>query len=178
MMLYQSYYSHQWYIYIHICSEWLSQLLVWPLKVFNTIRINISSVVELKLGPRKQNFWPKINILKGNHCILRIRGAPVRQKLSMILENRVVQKLKLEKVWFFTNNGLLNWYSWMIFFLKKFHWFWHRKLTLKVLFRHFLTNHNSLQDCFKTISFQHVYSWAKILHFRTTIFKVPPPNWH
>ena len=33
----------------------------------------------------------------GNHCILRIRGAPVRQKLGMILENKVVQKLKLEK---------------------------------------------------------------------------------
>ena len=29
--------------------------------------------------------------------VLRIRGAPVRQKLGMILENKVVQKLKLEK---------------------------------------------------------------------------------
>ena len=46
------------------------------------------------VGPKKQNFWPKINILKGNHCILRIQGAPVRQKLGMILENKVVQKLK------------------------------------------------------------------------------------
>jgi hypothetical protein len=49
------------------------------------------------VGPKKQDFWPKINILKGNHCISRIRGAPVRQKLGMILENKVVQKLKLEK---------------------------------------------------------------------------------
>ena len=32
-----------------------------------------------------------------NHCILRIWGAPLRQKLGMILENKVVQKLKLEK---------------------------------------------------------------------------------
>ena len=53
------------------------------------------------VGPQKQDFWPKINILKGNHCILSqsyslsIRGAPVRQKLGMILENKVVQKLKL-----------------------------------------------------------------------------------
>jgi hypothetical protein len=45
----------------------------------------------------KQDFWPKINILKGNHCILRIWGAPVRQKLEMILENKVVQKSRLEK---------------------------------------------------------------------------------
>ena len=49
------------------------------------------------VGPKKQDFWPKINVLKGNPCILRIRGAPVRQKLGLILENKVVQKLKLEK---------------------------------------------------------------------------------
>ena len=55
------------------------------------------------VGPKKQDFWPKINILTGNHCILKIRGVPVRQKLGMILENKVVQKLM-----FFTKNGLLN----------------------------------------------------------------------
>ena len=59
------------------------------------------------VGPKKQDFLPKINMLKGNHCILRIRGAPVRQKLGMILENKVAQKLKLEKT-VFTKNGLLN----------------------------------------------------------------------
>jgi hypothetical protein len=60
------------------------------------------------VGPKKQDFWPKIIILKGNHCILRIRGATVRQKLGMIIENKVDQKLKLEKKVFFTKNGLLN----------------------------------------------------------------------
>ena len=49
------------------------------------------------VGPKKQEVWPQINILKGNHCILRLRGAPVGQKLGMILENKVVQKLELEK---------------------------------------------------------------------------------
>ena len=49
------------------------------------------------VGPKKQTFWSKINILKGNYCILRIQEAPVYQKLGMILENKVVQKLKLEK---------------------------------------------------------------------------------
>ena len=53
------------------------------------------------MGPKKQDFWPKINILKGNHCILRIRGVPVRQKLGMILESKVLQKLKLQKNGFF-----------------------------------------------------------------------------
>ena len=57
------------------------------------------------VGPKKQDFWPKINILKANHCILRIQGAPVRQKLGMILENKVVQKLKFEKNGFFYKKG-------------------------------------------------------------------------
>ena len=52
------------------------------------------------VGQKKQDFWPKINILKGNHCILRIQGGPVRQKSGMVLENRVVQRLKLEKIIF------------------------------------------------------------------------------
>jgi hypothetical protein len=49
------------------------------------------------VGPKKQDFLPKINKLKGNLFILRLRGAPVCQKMGMILENKVVQKLKLEK---------------------------------------------------------------------------------
>ena len=44
-----------------------------------------------------QAFCPRIVMLKGNRCILRIRGAPVRQTMGMVLENKVVQKLKLEK---------------------------------------------------------------------------------
>ena len=60
--------------------------------------LNISLVVEFSklVGPKKQEFWPKINILKGNHCILRI-WEPICQKLGMILEKKVIQKLKLEK---------------------------------------------------------------------------------
>ena len=49
------------------------------------------------VGPKMQAFCPRIDMLIGNHCILRLRGAPVRQKLGMILENEVLQKLKLEK---------------------------------------------------------------------------------
>ena len=71
------------------------------------------------VGPKKQEIWPKINILIGNHGILRIRGAAVRQKLDMILENKVVQKLKLEKNVFYK-----KWSPKLIFlndfFLKKF----------------------------------------------------------
>ena len=49
------------------------------------------------VGPKKQDVCTKINILKGNHCIVRIRGPSVCQKLGMILKSKVVQKLKLEK---------------------------------------------------------------------------------
>jgi len=52
------------------------------------------------VSPKKQDFWPKINILRGNHCILRIRGAPVHQKLGMILENKVVQKFRKRNVFY------------------------------------------------------------------------------
>ena len=51
------------------------------------------------VGPKKENFWPKINIPKGNYYIFRLRGAPIRQKLGMILENKVVQKFKVRKKW-------------------------------------------------------------------------------
>ena len=66
------------------------------------------------VGPKKQHFWPKINILKGNHCILRIQGAPVRQTLGMILGNKVVQNLKLEK-----NVFIQKWPPKLIFFNEK-----------------------------------------------------------
>ena len=72
------------------------------------------------VGPKKQDFWPKINTHKGNHCILRIRGAPVRQKFGMISENKVVQKLKLEKNVFYKkwSPKLISLYD--FYFLKKF----------------------------------------------------------
>ena len=54
------------------------------------------------VGPKKLDFWSKVNVLKGNHCILRIQSEPVHQKLGMIFENKVVQKLELEKKYFFT----------------------------------------------------------------------------
>ena len=59
------------------------------------------------VGPKIQAFCHDRAMLKGNRCILRVRGAPVRQKLGMILENKVVQKLELEKK-VFLKNGLLN----------------------------------------------------------------------
>ena len=91
------------------------------------------------VGPKMQDFWPRINILKG---ICRLMT--VRQKVGMILENKVVQKLKLEKKVF--NK---KWSPKLIFINEKKIQkqsvdIWHRKSTLKVQFWHFLTNRNSL----------------------------------
>ena len=69
------------------------------------------------VGPKKQDFWPKINVLKGNHFILRIRGVPVHQKMGMILENKVVQNLELEK------NGFYKKWPPKLIFLNDFFFF-------------------------------------------------------
>ena len=86
--------------------------LVMPKMVISRVKSLVYLLISVRLwsfmGPKKHDFWPKINILKGKHCILGIRGAPVRQILGMILENKGVQKLKLEKSFLFTKNGLLN----------------------------------------------------------------------
>ena len=46
-------------------------------KVFNWSEVHLSEVTSYKihtltscLDPKKQDFWPKIDILKGNHCTL------------------------------------------------------------------------------------------------------------
>ena len=46
-----------------------------------------------------QDFCPRINMLKG--ILLKKILMPVCQKLGMVLENKVVQKLKLEKKVFY-----------------------------------------------------------------------------
>ena len=53
------------------------------------------------VGSKMQDFCPRINMLKGILFKKILRLMPVRQKLGMILENKVVQKLKLEKKVFY-----------------------------------------------------------------------------
>ena len=91
----------------------------------------------------------------------------VHQKLGIILESKVVQKLNLEK-----NVFTKKWSPKLIFLNEFFFWknsvdFWHWKLTLKVRFWHFLTNRNSSKDFFKENSLDNVDSWPKILLFWT-----------
>ena len=65
----------------------------------------------------------------------------------------------------------------MIFFFNSFD-FWPRKLTLKVRFWHFLTNHYSLQYCLKKIPLSMLILGQKSCILGLTIFKIPQPKWH
>ena len=98
----------------HLCTS-----IAWRKKMCSIFFISVR-LWNSKDGD-KQDFWPKINILKENLCTLRIREAPVRQNLGMILENRVVQKLKLEKNVFYKKWSpkliFLNEFFFEIFFL-------------------------------------------------------------
>ena len=53
------------------------------------------------VGSKMQDFCPRINVLKGILLKKILRLMPVCQKLGMVLENKVVQKLKLEKKVFY-----------------------------------------------------------------------------
>jgi hypothetical protein len=67
------------------------------------------------VGPKKQDFWSKINILIRKPLYFENTGAPIRQRLGIILENKVVQKkCFLEKMVY-----LIDIFK-CIFFLKKF----------------------------------------------------------
>ena len=69
---------------LHGFSLFYFKLIIFFSNCFDEKKVWTLISVRLWLWVRKkQDFWPKINILKGNHCILRIRGAPVRQKLGL-----------------------------------------------------------------------------------------------
>ena len=130
------------------------------------------------VGPKKQVFGPKINKFKGNHCILRIRGAPVRQKLGIILENKVVQKLKLEKNVFYKKWSpkliFLNEFIFekipLIFDIENWLWkfdfgtFWWTIIHCRIVLKQFLLSMLILGQ--------------KFCILEPNIFKIPQPNWH
>ena len=68
------------------------------------------------VGSKMQDFCPRINMLKGILLKKILRLMPVCQKLGMVLENKVVQKLKLEKNVFFTKK---KWPPKLNFFFEK-----------------------------------------------------------
>ena len=112
---------------------------------------NVSCVMEFLAWwvLKSKVFAQKSTVYKWNYCTLWIDIEWGLQKLGLILESKVVQKLSLEKKVFSK-----KWSPKLIFVDENSFWknsvdFWHRKLTLKVHFWHFLTNRKSWKDCFK-----------------------------
>ena len=106
-----------------------------------------------------------------------LRGMSVCQKLGIILENKVFQKLSLEK-----NVFTKRWSPNLIFLNEIFFWknsvdYCHWKLTLKVQFWLFLMNRNSSTDLKKN-PLSMLILGQKSCFLGPTIFEIPQPNWY
>ena len=110
-----------------------------------------------------QDFCPRINVLKGILLKKILRLMPVRQKLGMVLENKVVQKLKLEKKVFYK-----KWSPKLIFL----NWLW------KYDFGTFWQTGISRRIFLNKIPFSMLILGQKPCILDPTIFKIPQPNWH
>ena len=128
------------------------------------------------VGPKKQDFCPKINILIKETIIFWEYGE--RQFLGMILENKVVQKLKLEK------NVFKKW-SPKLIFLNDFFFF--EKIPLICDIENWLWKYDF--GIFRQTGAPRILkiqrfplsmacSWQKAYILGPTIFKIPQPNWH
>ena len=121
--------------------------------------------------PKNQHAWRKF--FQKNPTMTY--GSP---KIRRHFRNKSRSILKLEK-----NVFHKKWSPKLIFLNEFFFWknsvdLWHRKLTLKVQFRHFLRNHNSLQDCLKQFPSSMLILGQNSCILGPTIFKIPQPNWH
>ena len=117
-------------------------------------------------GPIKQDFWPKINTLQRNCCILWIGLVTSWQSVG-----HTFSKKKTLKNW--------SWIKWSpkLIFLheKKTVDFWNKKITSKLRFWHILRTWRRIDLIHKIQHFSwstYVDSWPKILSFKT------PKSWN
>jgi hypothetical protein len=146
---------HFQYVFINNALHWLfvEKTLLWLMSYMQ--------IVGLLKSVRWWNFKDGGSDKKKIHLWML-----VRQKLGIILDNKVVQKLKLENN-VITKNGLLYWYSEM----KKNIDFWLPKSPLKARFEHFLTKRHSATEFFHFFSL-----WVltqKSCFLGPTMFKLP-----
>ena len=77
---------YQFYFWIYSCDATcmtLSEIKMVDRRC-NSLDNKIGCGILKMVGPKMQDFCPRIDLLKGNHCILRIRGAPVCQKVPKL----------------------------------------------------------------------------------------------
>ena len=125
-----------------------------------------------------QDFCPRINVVKGILLKKILRLMPAHQKLGMVSENKVVQKLKLEKKVFYK-----KWSPKLIFlnefffenFLSIFdikNWLW------KYDFGTFWWTGIGRRIFLNKIPFSMLILGQKPCILDPTIFKILQPNWH
>ena len=86
------------------------------------------------MGPKKQDFWPRINCSQMKLPNFESPSSDSSSKFGRYFSNKVVLKLKSAKNAFY-KKGVLK----LIFFNENLDDFWHSKFTLNVQNWHFLT---------------------------------------
>ena len=105
-----------------------------------------------------QAFCPRIDMLKGNHCILRIQGAPLCQKVLISYFQSQFSMPKIDRTFFFNFN------FWTTLFSKIMPNFWRigAPRILKIQWFPLIILIFGQRSCF----------------LGPTIFKIPQPNWY
>ena len=116
--------------------------------------------------PKKQDIWPRVNILNEKKIICRWMS--VRQKFVIILENTVVQKLKLEKNAF--TKKIDSWIN----ILK-----WKNNENNRSIFdiENWLWKYEIFLFCF-LLWVGMLILGSKSCFLGPTIFEIPKPNWY
>ena len=116
------------------------------------------------VGPKMQDFCPRIDKLKGNRCILRIRVAPVCQK---------VPKSYFQSQFSMSNINLGDHFLWKTFFSNFNFW---TTLFSKIMPNFWRTGAPRILKIQRfPLSMSFLGQKACILG--PTIFKIPQPNW-
>ena len=130
------------------------------------------------VGPKTQAFCPRIDMLKGNRCILRILGAPVCQKVpksyfqsqfsmskidGIFSKKKFIYEYQFRRPFFVKNIFFSNFNFWTNLFSKIMSNFWQTGAPsiLKILWFPLSILIFGQKSCF----------------LGPTIFKIPQPNW-
>ena len=130
------------------------------------------------MGPKKQGFWPRINILKENLCILWIQWITIRQKVPKSYFQSWFSMSKIDGIiliFFSLMNINLGDHFFLKTFFSNFN-FW------TILFSKIMPNF-----WWTVIPRIHKIQWfplsmlifgQKSCFLGPTIFEIPQPNWH
>ena len=131
------------------------------------------------MGPKMQEFCPRINMLKGNCFKTILRWIMVCHKMpKLYLQNQFsmskIDVIFQQKQKTFKNINLGDHFYKEIFFLTSICEPLYFLKSCPILF----TNWSSPYSQNTMISFEYIDFWPKSLLFRTHHLKIPQPNWY